>query len=297
MRAQKLKLDRLNEFIDYCKRHRLDHDGSWLSDDDLENFILNEDNPTSILVDDSNEIIGAVSLMLGSGFRESKKSRFRILHSVKTELEVYSLLINSIMSYLLDIDRIYLFIPEAKDEIRKILESLGFHIERYSWVLKKSTEETTEPVFPKEYLVKPLRLGKDEEVWVEIHSRCFIDTPGFTSMTSEEVTQSQDSKYYLENGMILLWNNDRPVGIVNVSIDEDSEGKDAYIGPIAILPELQGLGLGRNLLRAGLQSARKAGFKNVWLSVSAENQRAAKLYLDEGFEKVQVVICYNKNLK
>lgn len=49
--------------------------------------------------------------------------------------------------------------------------------------------------------------------------------------------------------------------------------------------EAKGLGLGRKLLQAAIQRAKEAtGLRQIILTVLANNQRAKKLYLSEGFE-------------
>jgi mycothiol synthase len=69
------------------------------------------------------------------------------------------------------------------------------------------------------------------------------------------------------------------------------------IGPLAIIPEYQGKGLGRILLRASLRFAREKSYKRTILCVNAENERAKALYNQEGFRQVEAVACYVYNLK
>lgn len=64
------------------------------------------------------------------------------------------------------------------------------------------------------------------------------------------------------------------------------------IGPLAIIPEYQGQGLGRLLLRASLQFAKEKGYHKTILSVNGENERAQALYVNEGFRQVEGVACY-----
>ena len=69
------------------------------------------------------------------------------------------------------------------------------------------------------------------------------------------------------------------------------------IGPLAILPEYQGKGLGRQLLRASLQFAKENSYKRTILSVNGENERAQALYIQEGFKQVEGVTCYQFELE
>ena len=64
------------------------------------------------------------------------------------------------------------------------------------------------------------------------------------------------------------------------------------IGPLAIQPKYQGQGLGRMLLRASLCFARDKAHTRVIPSVNGENERAKALYIQEGFQQVEAVVCY-----
>lgn len=53
---------------------------------------------------------------------------------------------------------------------------------------------------------------------------------------------------------------------------------------IAIIKDYWGLGIGRALIKAALQTAEKLGFEQVELGVYANNENALKLYQSLGFE-------------
>lgn len=54
---------------------------------------------------------------------------------------------------------------------------------------------------------------------------------------------------------------------------------------ISILKEYWGLGIGRALMEACIDCARRAGYTQLELEVVADNQRALSLYRREGFEE------------
>ncbi|MNW68105.1 ribosomal-protein-alanine N-acetyltransferase [compost metagenome] len=68
------------------------------------------------------------------------------------------------------------------------------------------------------------------------------------------------------------------------------------IGPLALLPEYQGKGLGRVLLRAALHLSKNKGYNRSILCVNAENERAQALYTGEGFKQVEAAACYKYDL-
>jgi len=54
---------------------------------------------------------------------------------------------------------------------------------------------------------------------------------------------------------------------------------------ISILKEYWGMGIGRVLMEASIDCARKAGFTQLELEVVADNERAVSLYRRAGFEE------------
>lgn len=296
MRVIKLESNRTAEFIKYCKKYADEHDPSFLSDEDLREFELDENNPTYILIDKKDKIVGVGSLILPQSYRENKRGRFRILHTEHPSLEAYELLLEPFMRYTEEIDNIYLFIPENKKSIGDICENLGFRIQRYSWVMKKLSDKADNPIFPKGYQLKSFRFGQDEQIWCDILNICFAHLAGHLDSTPDRIAEFENSEYYLEDGMMMLYDNNKAVGIVRVSLEDEEPQKDSYLDHLAVLPEYQRKGLGRNLLRAGVQLSKKYGLKYTWLTVNAENNKAAELYTNEGFDKEEVIICYNKKL-
>jgi mycothiol synthase len=295
MKVLPLEIHRKADFINYCKKYRNEQDNSYLYDDDLKEFTPDENNPTYILIDQDNSIVGAVSLLWNQEYRKSLRSRFRIYHSTIKTIEAYGCLLHAVMNKFKKTREVFLFINEDKILERNILEKLGFSTQRYAWLLRRFDQHTVLPIFPEGYAVKPFSKGNDEEAWCNISNKAFSIFNWHTDITPDSVKVDETSDFYIKDGMLMLWNGDTPVGIVTV-------GKDPYegvaeIGPIAIMPEYQGKGLGRNLLRAALKISETAGFTTAVLSVNGENKRAADLYLSEGFQKESLMICYSKNLE
>lgn len=283
------------EFIEYCKTHRREHDESYLDDVSLNEFVPDEDNPTYLLRGDAGELLGAASLMLGGSLRKNKKGRFRILHAQARSFQAYSALLNAVLKDLAGIESIYLFLPEERADVCDILKQLEFLIERYAWVLTRSGEAPVPPhTFPEAYRVEHLRTGIDEQRWCDISNSAFSVFAWHTELTPGMVKASAESRERLGGGLYLLWDGETPIGILQ--IEAFMEENKAEIGPIAVLPQYQGMGLGRNLLRYGLNTAYAAGFEAVELSVNGENNKAAALYKSEGFQQDTLMLCYAKGL-
>ncbi|NLJ47660.1 MAG: GNAT family N-acetyltransferase [Treponema sp.] len=82
--------------------------------------------------------------------------------------------------------------------------------------------------------------------------------------------------------LFVLALEDRIVGSAWVSDD----GRRLYLHHMAVLPELQGRGLGKRLLEAAVSAARERGMQ-MKLEVSEANAGAIALYRKYGFETLE----------
>lgn len=294
MRIEALRSERIKEFIDYCKSHRIEVDDSFLYDDDLKNFKPDDENPTYILLNDKNEISGVVSLIIDDYHKRGNRGRFRIFHSTIVNREAYEMLFKAISNHTDDIKNLNLFINEENTKVTAIVENLGFKIERYAHHLIRDDIEITEASFPQGYELRTFQFGKDEEVWCEVRNAGFANLAGSkTARTPQWVSKMKDDENLLEGGMKLLYHNEEAVGQVAISKELDNGIMYTFIFSLCLKPEYQGMGLGRNLLRSALIYGRNKGMPNGMLTVNAENDNAVSLYLQEGFKKAETMVCYN----
>jgi mycothiol synthase len=146
--------------------------------------------------------------------------------------------------------------------------------------------------------MRDFRPGEDESIWSEVRNVGFATLKGSeTPVTPEMVAKMVAGNDYIEGGMKILFHLGKPVGVVRGAVDEYEDAPIMNIGPLAIIPEYQGKGLGRLLLRAALQVAKEKSYKRTILSVNGENERAKALYLQEGFWEAESVVCYEYLLK
>jgi ribosomal-protein-alanine N-acetyltransferase len=136
--------------------------------------------------------------------------------------------------------------------------------------------------------------------WWHVEAVMAIETEAFgpTAWTAEtywsELAQAQTRWYVVAR--------DEPDG----DRDRDSEQSPAVLGyaglmvqapeadvqTIAVSPAARGRGLGRQLLRALIEEARRRGASSLLLEVRADNQPAIALYESEGFERLAVRRAY-----
>lgn len=294
MRAEVLKTERINDFLEYCRKHRAEVDDSFLYEEDLKAFVPNEENPTYILVDEEDKVIAAGSLIINEYNRKGRKGRFRIFHSEIQELSCYELLLQELLKHTEGLDKIFVFVNTENPIMLQFVERMNFKLERYSFLLVRKEAQVPDYELPEGYEILPYRPGQDEERWCEVRNPSFAALKGSeTPVTPAMVAKMAESESYLEGGSMILYHQGKPVGVVKGDDDELDGAPIMNIGPLAILPEYQGKGLGRILLRASMKYAKEKGYDRTVLCVNGENDRAKALYIQEGFEQVEAVACYD----
>lgn len=293
MKLEVLTNDRLEDFIQYCKNYKHEIDDSFLYDQDLEEFEPNNDHPTYIITNEQEKIIAVASLMMDDYLKKGRRARFRIFHAESQNNTCFKMLMEAILGHLEGIDKVFLFVPMTNKALRDSIECLHFTVERYSFVLVRDDLQIPSINLPKNFVVKSFRLGEDEEIWCKVRNAAFANLKGSeTPISSEMVTKMTKDSSYIEGGMMILFHGGEPVGVIRGEADEYEGDSIMHIGPLAIIPTYQGRGLGRMLLRNSLSFAKSKGYTKTILSVNGENELAKGLYIQEGFQQVEAVVCY-----
>lgn len=291
MRVEKLSEERLEEFKAYCYKYRYIHDESFLYDEDIEKFEVNEENPTYLLIE-NNTIAGVLSLMFSDYYLAGKKSRVRIYHCEHTDMESYKSLLEAALPLKVEIDRIEMFIPEKLNQVQQVLHTIGFDKQRTSYVMVRKDKPLVNANFPEGYHLRPIRKNKDESAYAMVRNEAFKNISGSqTPVTSEMVSKQNEESSLLSDGMQILWFDEKAVGVLRMLKESEDTGDYSFVAPIALLPEYQGKGLGCELLKAGIELGQKNGLVNCMLVVNAENEQALSLYVKNGFEVDMAVNC------
>jgi len=287
-------------FKTYAIQHGKEHDESFTAQNDMERFVLGDKNPTMLMVDDEEqEILGVASLIYHSYFLRGKRSRLRLFHSQKTSphwKQCYETLTAFVKEELRksQLDHAFLFIPLKETETLRFFESLDFQVERYALYMERSTQNTKPYSFPQKMHLKDFSIGKDEQTWLELRNTAFANLTGNdTPLSQEELIKFINGKDYIDGGMKILYDEDQPVGLFCLSEadDEEAGNRMSEIGPIAVKEGYRHQKLGRNLLRAGLATAKEKGYTKVGLSVDTQNINAKTLYTDEDFQELLSFVC------
>lgn len=293
MKAVELDAARLGDFKAFCVASRDKVDGSYLSDEDLQGFIAGEADPTYVLLGCDGSIAGAGSLMLTRKALAASKARLRILWCPKGEEKDYSCLLAALFRNSAGIDSAYLFAPLEDAHLSGILDALGFNVERNVYSLMRDAALPPGKVLlPPGFAIRPFALGADEDEWCRIRNAAFATVKGNEAPQSPaDIVQMGSSADRIDGAMLVLEESGRAVAVARGSRDELEGNPVMNIGPIAVMPERQGMGLGRALLRSLVSLASQKGFSVTTLSVNADNETALRLYISEGFTKLRCFAC------
>lgn len=293
-----LSSERLEDFKAYCRKHRQEVDDSFLYEEDLAEFQIHGEHPTYIALNGEGELIGAASVIADAYQRKGMQARFRIFHSETGDTAVYRRLLDEIVKHRDGLEGMFIFVPSVNPGLMEIIGRLGFQVERYSFLLVNEPLQPASYELPEGYGIRAFRPGEDEKAWCVVRNAGFAQLKGSqTPITPDMVAKHAGEADYLNGGMLFLVHGDRPVGIVRCTDDEYLDAPIMNIGPLALLPEYQGKGLGRLLLRRALGFGRENGYRRAILCVNAENERAKALYLQEGFKEAEYAVNYRLDLR
>jgi len=138
--------------------------------------------------------------------------------------------------------------------------------------------------------VRPFRPGEDEQAWLEVNNRAFRGHPEQGSWDIATISERERQPWFDPSGFLLYERDGRLAGFCWTKVHEpDDDVKDesasglGEIYVVAVDPDFQGHGLGRQLVLSGLASLSERGVSTGMLYVDHDNESARKLYFSLGF--------------
>jgi mycothiol synthase len=141
--------------------------------------------------------------------------------------------------------------------------------------------------------ISTFRPGIDEWAWLSANNLAFAEHPENGALELSDIVERERQAWFDPEGFFLAWDGDRVVGSCWTKVHEGNVGEIYIIG---IIPEWEGMGLGRALVCCGLDylSAVRQAVKAM-LYVELDNERAADLYLELGFEVEKRITAYSRD--
>lgn len=223
-KIEQLKSYRIEDFFNYCRKHRAKIVSGNIQEQDLLQFKL-LDNPTYIAVNKENHIVGAISLNLDDYSRDIKEGRIRIFHCETNEGELYKLMFNKIRNHTKDLNSLIVFLMEDDEITAEILKNIGFVTDGYSFTMIREDKEIGEIKFPEGFELRTFRIGYDEKDW------CVIRNIGFGDeglMTPDMIHIFYDDEAYIDGGMKILYHMNKPVGTIRTTMEYEDDVPYVY---------------------------------------------------------------------
>jgi mycothiol synthase len=134
----------------------------------------------------------------------------------------------------------------------------------------------------------PLRIrhfepGRDERAWLAVNARAFASHPEQGEWDHDTLLRRERERWFDAEGFLLHERDGRLAAFCWTKIHADHDPPLGEIYVIAVDPAYQGLGLGRQLLLAGLDWLARRRLPTGMLYVDASNESAVQLYRDVGF--------------
>jgi mycothiol synthase len=174
---------------------------------------------------------------------------------------------------------VHLWVPKPTPLHDRIAEATGLRRGRQLHQYRRPL-----PVDEKTDLaVRPFMPGFDEERWLAVNNRAFRwhDEQGGWTLETLQDREAQD--WFDPAGFLLHERNQRLAGFCWTKVHTDHVPPLGEIYVVAVDPDFQGQGLGRQLVVAGLDWLWRNGIEVAMLYVDRDNAPAVRLYQALGF--------------
>lgn len=132
-------------------------------------------------------------------------------------------------------------------------------------------------------------VDRDEGAWLAVNNRAFAGHPDQGGWTLDRVRRLEAEPWFDPEGFLLHERDGRLAGFCWTRVHREVVPPVGELYVVAVDPEFQGMGLGRQLVVAGLESLSRRrlddeSLGSAVLYVDASNQAALRLYRSTGFE-------------
>lgn len=151
---------------------------------------------------------------------------------------------------------------------------------------------------PEGFAVRTFQVGQDDQEWLAVNARAFVDHAEQGRMTQADLTARQREPWFDPHGLLIVEDTTAEAQgqariaafhWTKVEPDDPSSGEVYVVG---VDPDYQGRGLGTTVTLLGLHHLRARGVRTATLYVDGDNPAAIATYHRLGFERSAVDVMY-----
>ncbi len=191
--------------------------------------------------------------------------------------------------------RVHMWVPKPTAAHDRLAETVGMARGRELRQLRRAL-----PVHQQATVdVRPFVPGRDEEAWLEVNNRAFSWHPEQGGWDLETLRHREAQPWFDPSGFLLHERDGKLAAFCWTKVhhddgtgpghggghrhghDHDQDLGEIYV--VAVDPAYQRMGLGRQMVLAGLDWLTSRGIRTAMLYVDAVNDGALRLYEDMGF--------------
>jgi mycothiol synthase len=136
---------------------------------------------------------------------------------------------------------------------------------------------------------------RDGDDWLRLNAITFATHPEQGSQTRGDLDARRAEPWFSPEDFLLARDaTGALVGFCWLKVETTEGGVEGEIYVLGVHPERAGAGIGRSLLRAGLDRLRERSVSHVTLYVEEDNASAVRLYRSEGFTDAAVDVQYRR---
>jgi mycothiol synthase len=193
----------------------------------------------------------------------------------------------------------YLWVHRVEQPEDTLAARLGYRVQRELAYMTRSLEGRPALVSPPDGVtLRPFEPGTDDHALLAVNNAAFEGHPENGGWDHAELVRRMELDWFDPKGLILAWRAGELLGFHWTkwhAHDTEETPAHAPVGEVYVLgihPSIQGLGLGRVLLQAGLAHLHDRGCRLAVLYVDRASDQAVRLYESEGFVQQYQEVCY-----
>ena len=179
----------------------------------------------------------------------------------------------------------------------ELAESMGFARSRVLWQLRRSLyAPLPRPLLPDGVELRPFRVGIDEEAWLDVNARAFVQLPDQGRWTRDDLERRLQEPWFSAPGFLMAWSREATLlGFHWTKVHGHSHEPMGEVYVVGVDPVARGLGLGRGLTLAGLHHLRSLDLGQAMLYVDTTNTAAIGLYESLGFARWDTDVLFRRS--